>query len=294
MKHTWQFLQRIADSLERLAPPPVDGQVLSMGSSSSSSSLAYIWQGAAFGLRRIENMGHLPLDLIKAVDRQKELLLMNTRHFAQGYGANNVLLWGTRGAGKSSLVQSVCAEVYQHHRDLCLIEIARTELASLPELLRLIDAKSRRCIIFCDDLSFEPDDDEYKSLKSVLDGSLMNVTGQVVFYATSNRRHLMSREMSENEVQTVIHHGELRDERLSLTDRFGLWIGFHRINQDEYLDILESYAQHFQLDWSVDNADHHAEALQWSRERGGLSGRVAWQYISDIAGKQQRSLRTSP
>ncbi len=287
MATSLQIFRRIADALDRLSPPPIDAAVF------AEETLAYIWQGRALGLCGMDDIGYLPLSLIKAVDRQKKMLLDNTRNFASGYAANNVLLWGTRGAGKSSLVKSVCAEVYQTCPQLCLIEIARSELASLPELLRLIDDSTRRCIVFCDDLSFEPSDDEYKSLKSVLDGSLMNVTGRVVFYATSNRRHLMTREMSENEVQTVIHHGELRDERLSLTDRFGLWVGFHRINQEDYLAILESYAAYFQLNWSLENEDNRAEALQWSRERGGLSGRVAWQYISDVAGRQKRSLRIS-
>lgn len=272
------------EALERLAPLPADGRAL------EKQSVYHVWQGSVAGLQTMEINRHLPLSLILTVDQQKETLLRNTENFAAGYAANNALLWGCRGAGKSTLVKSVCAELYQRYPKLCLVEIGRADLDSMPELLGLLSASERRGIVFCDDLSFEPGDEAYKSLKSILDGGLMDVSGRVLFYATSNRRHLLSRDMSENAIETVIHGDELRDEHLSLTDRFGLWIGFHHVDQDGYLAMIAAYASHFSLDWSMDNEQHRAQALQWSRERGGRSGRVAWQYINDIAGRQQRAL----
>ena len=277
------LMQRLVGALERLAPQAVVLSVLERG------GFGFQWYGSG-GLEARSEVGALPLGLLLAVDDQKQALLANTRQFAGGYGANNALLWGARGTGKSSLVKSVCLEVHREHPELCLIEVPRGEMASLPVLLRVLSATRRRCVLFCDDLSFEPEEQAYKSLKSLLDGGLLESSSRVLFYATSNRRHLVTREISENEMQASIFQGELRDERLSLTDRFGLWIGFHRIDQQAFLAMIGQYANHFDLPWSESVAENRAEALRWFRQRGARSGRVAWQYICDLAGRHRKKV----
>ena len=277
------YLKRITAALERLAPQSLDVSAL------WQAKPAYFYHPERY-LLPIDHVHAHPLRLLRDIDAQKERLWDNTQRFAQGQSANSALLWGARGVGKSALVKSVSVALHAQYPTLCLIEIPRTELHDLPDLLAALREVERRIIIFCDDLSFEPDDDAYKSLKSVLDGSLLDVTHNTIFYATSNRRHLMTREVTENEVSAALHRDEMREERLSLTDRFGLWLGFHRIDQNSYLAMIAAYAEHYGLRWSLTTEKDYAEALLWSRERGNRSGRVAWQYIVDLAGRQGKSV----
>jgi predicted AAA+ superfamily ATPase len=233
----------------------------------------------------VKEVNRLALSLLKGIDAARDTLLENTRRFAVGLPANNALLWGARGMGKSSLVKAVHAEVPR----LTLIEIHREDIASLPHLLaHLREAPNRRFILFCDDLSFEALDTSYKSLKAVLEGGIEGRPDNVLFYATSNRRHLMPREMVENERSTAIHPGEAVEEKLSLSDRFGLWIGFHNCSQDDYLAMVKSYTEHYRL--TIDQAALRNEALAWALARGSRSGRVAWQYIQDLAGRLGKPL----
>lgn len=267
-------LTRIAEALERLSPPAP--------SLSLTAADAFLWQTEPDSLIPIPEVQAISLKLLKGIDRQKQALLDNTRQFIAGFSANNALLWGARGTGKSSLVKAVHA---YFRPDLVLVELARDDLPSLPRLLRLIRQQSRRVVIFCDDLSFENQDADYKSLKAVLDGGLEGRPEQVLFYATSNRRHLLSRSMMENEQATAINPGEAVEEKVSLSDRFGLWIGFHNTDQDTWLAMVDGYAAAFGITDKIDPNDLHAQALEWSITRGARSGRVAWQFIQDLAGK---------
>ena len=235
------------------------------------------------------------MKLLQGVDRAAAQLLDNTRRFASGLPANNALLWGARGMGKSSLVKAAHAEVRSELKlgkagsDLKLVEIHREDIASLPRCLGHIRASRHRFIVFCDDLSFDRDDTSYKSLKAVLEGGIEGRPGNVMFYATSNRRHLMPRDMVENERSTAINPSEAVEEKVSLSDRFGLWLGFHNGTQDQYFDMVRAYAAYHKLD--MPDADLIADALEWSMTRGGRSGRVAWQYIQDLAGRLGKELR---
>lgn len=267
-------LNRIADALERLAPPPP--------TLSFSGADAFLWQTEPDSLIPVPDVQAIPLDLLKGIDRQRQALLDNTRQFVAGFPANNALLWGARGTGKSSLVKAIHA---CFRPDLVLVELARDDLSSLPRLLRLLRQQPRRAIIFCDDLSFENQDADYKSLKAVLDGGLEGRPEQVLFYATSNRRHLLSRSMVENEQATAINPGEAVEEKVSLSDRFGLWLGFHNTDQDTWLAMIDSYADAFKLSGKISRDDLHAQALEWSITRGSRSGRVAWQFTQDLAGR---------
>jgi predicted AAA+ superfamily ATPase len=224
------------------------------------------------------------IDLLVGVARQKQLILDNTLQFASGRPANNAMLWGARGMGKSSLVKAAHAEANRRMPgSLALIEIAREDIATLPELLRLLRGERRRCLVFCDDLSFEREDADYKALKSVLDGGIEGRPANVLFYATSNRRHLMPRDMIENEKSTAINPAEAVEEKVSLSDRFGLWIGFHNTDQETFFAMIEGYAEAMAL--PIETEALRRAAVEWSVTRGGRSGRVAWQFIQDLAGR---------
>ena len=271
-------LNRIAEALERLAPsaPPRP---------SLTGADAFVWHPTpAPRLVPVPKVSAVPIALLKGVERQKEILLENTQRFAQGFPANNVMLWGARGTGKSSLVKAAHAAANDRaHGSLALIEIQREDIRTLPDLLNILRAQKRRCLVFCDDLSFEREDADYKALKSVLDGGIEGRPANVLFYATSNRRHLMARDMIENERSTAIHGSEAIEEKVSLSDRFGLWIGFHNADQDTFFAMIEGYAAHFGL--QVEAEELHREAVEWSVTRGARSGRVAWQFIQDLAGR---------
>ena len=268
---------RMAEALERLAPPRLAGAVPATGD-------AFVWEPQAGGLMAVASVASLPIRLLKGVDHARDTLLENTRRFAEGLPANNALLWGARGMGKSSLVKAVHAEVNRARKErLVLVEIHREEIASLPVLLRLLRASKRRFLLFCDDLSFDRDDTSYKSLKAALEGGIEGRPANMLFYATSNRRHLMPRDMMENERSTAINPSEAVEEKVSLSDRFGLWLGFHNCGQDEYLEMIEGYARHFGI--AVEKNALNARAIAWAAGRGSRSGRVAWQFIQDLAGE---------
>jgi predicted AAA+ superfamily ATPase len=270
-------LTRIAEALERLAPPPAAPAELGIAD-------AFVWHPAPPRLDPVRAVARVPISLLQGIARQKDILLENTLRFARGLPANNVMLWGARGMGKSSLVKAAHAEANaQVAGSLALIEIHREDIASLPELLRIVRDQPRRCLIFCDDLSFEREDSDYKALKSVLDGGIEGRPPNVLFYATSNRRHLMPRDMIENERSTAISPSEATEEKVSLSDRFGLWIGFHNCDQETFFAMVDGYAAFFGLDISRERL--HAEAVEWSVTRGARSGRVAWQFIQDLAGR---------
>jgi hypothetical protein len=245
---------------------------------------AFVWHPASHGLQPVARVNRVDLSLLKGIDRMRDILVENTERFARGLPANNVLLWGARGMGKSSLVKSVHAGVNRSQdKKLKLIEIHREDIETLPEVMALVRDSGHRFILFCDDLSFDGDDTSYKSLKAALEGGIEGRPGNVVFYATSNRRHLLPRDMMENERSTAINPSEAVEEKVSLSDRFGLWLGFHKCSQDEYLDMVRGYVGHFGL--PIKEAELVAEALEWSTTRGARSGRVAWQFVQDLAGR---------
>ena len=270
-------LTRIAEALDRLAPAPPDTMAFDMAD-------AFVWHPDGMRLQPVAHVAAVRLALLKGITPQRERLLSNTLQFAAGRPANNAMLWGARGNGKSSLIKAVHAEVLRlNPSSLALIEIAREDIVTLPILLNFLRATSRRCIVFCDDLSFEREDADYKALKSVLDGGIEGRPSNVLFYATSNRRHLMPREMIENERGSAIHPGEAVEEKISLSDRFGLWIGFHSCDQPTFFEMVDAYGAEFDI--PLDPAALHAEAVAWSAARGGRSGRVAWQFIQDLSGR---------
>jgi uncharacterized protein len=288
MTNDTELLTRIAAALERLAPPPV-------AAPDFDSAEAFVWHAAPEGFQAIVEINRVPLVLLKGIGRATDQLLDNTRRFADGLPANNALLWGARGMGKSSLVKAAHAEVgrglakKKAAHGLKLVEIHREDIDSLPRCLGHIRASHHRFIVFCDDLSFDHDDTSYKSLKAVLEGGIEGRPTNVVFYATSNRRHLMPRDMVDNERATAINPGEAVEEKVSLSDRFGLWLGFHNGSQDDYLDMVRGYAAYHKL--KVADAELVRDALEWSITRGGRSGRVAWQYIHDLAGRLGQKLK---
>lgn len=279
------LLRRIADALDRLSPPPPPAP-------DTAVTDAFIWHPKQHRLSPVAHVNRVALVLLRGVDRVRDTLAENTARFASGLPANNVLLWGARGMGKSSLVKAIHAETNVQRKmsdkPLKLIEIHREDIESLPELMGLLRADSHRWIVFCDDLSFDGQDTSYKSLKAALDGGVEGRPGNVVFYATSNRRHLLPRDMMENERSTSINPGEAIEEKVSLSDRFGLWLGFHKCSQDEYLEMVFGYAKHFKLNLDEDRL--RAESLEWATTRGSRSGRTAWQYIQDLAGRQGKQL----
>ncbi len=278
MTHDEQALiERIAKALERLSPPSPHAPVW-------GATEGFVWEAEGRALLPLARIARLPLLLLKGIDRQRDQLLANTRRFAQGLPANNALLWGARGTGKSALVKAVHAAVAaETGSTLKLVEIHREDIGSLGALLSLLAAAPVKAVLFCDDLSFGAHDAAYRPLKTVLEGGLAGRPANVVFYATSNRRHLMPREMIENERSTAIHADEAVEEKISLSDRFGLWLGFHNVSQGDYLAIVAAYAQHFGLKVGAD--DLQRRALEWAVTRGGRSGRVAWQFIEDLAGE---------
>ena len=275
-----QTLGRIADALEKLAFGAVRG---GQDTPAPSPLGTYVWQAELEALKPLEAVNRLPLDLLLGVDRPKALLLENTRRFAAGLPANNALLWGARGMGKSSLVKAIHGHLAAE-TPLELIEISRTDISSLGALNEVLSTRLAQCLIYCDDLSFDYDDGAYKSLKTVLDGGLAGRPSNVLFYATSNRRHLMPRDMVENEAGSAINPSEAVEEKLSLSDRFGLWLGFHKCDQETYLSMIEAYATHFGL--AAPREDWRAAALEWQVTRGARSGRVAWQFFQDLAGER--------
>jgi uncharacterized protein len=272
------LLNRIAEALERLAPPPP-------ASADLAKYEAFIWRSTPPGLDAVSKVNRVDLSLLRGIDLTRDELLENTRRFAKGLPANNALLWGARGMGKSSLVKASQAAVnLEVGGTLKIVEIHREDIDSLPQLTTLLRAHpGYRFIIFCDDLSFDAQDTSYKSLKAALDGGLEGRPPNVVFYATSNRRHLLPRDMIENERSTAINPSEAVQEKVSLSDRFGLWLGFHNCSQDEFFAMVDGYAKHHGLKISTDAL--HAAAVEWSVTRGARSGRVAWQLIQDLAGK---------
>lgn len=271
------LLLRLVEALERLAPPAAPASDL-------SAADAFVWHANPEWLEPVPHVNRVDLSLLQGIERQRDLLLDNTRRFSRGLPANNALLWGARGTGKSSLVKAVHAAVNAESAGaLALVEIHREDIPSLPRLLGRLRDSERRFLLFCDDLSFDAKDDSYKSLKAVLEGGVEGRPGNVVFYATSNRRHLMQREMSENERSTALMPGEEVEEKVSLSDRFGLWIGFHNVDQQTYLAIVRGYAREFGL--PIDDEALKAEAIEWQMTRGARSGRVAWQFIQDLAGR---------
>jgi predicted AAA+ superfamily ATPase len=276
------LLERIADALDRLAPPPPRATQL-------DAADAFIWHAQPEGLEPIDKVNRIDVSLLQGIEAQRDTLLDNTRRFSKGLPANNALLWGARGTGKSSLVKAVHAAINEEMPHiLALVEIHREDIPSLPRLLALLRNSPRRVLLFCDDLSFDAADESYKSLKAVLEGGVEGRPGNVVFYATSNRRHLMSRDMIENERSTAIHPGETTEEKVSLSDRFGLWLGFHNLDQATFFAIIEGYAKAFGL--PISQGELHAQAIEWSMSRGARSGRVAWQFIQDLAGRLGKTL----
>ncbi len=271
-------LARIAAALERLSPPPA--------TPSLEGADAFVWNPRAGRLDPVPTVAAVPLSMLAGIDQQAGILLANTERFARGLPANNAMLWGARGTGKSSLVKAVHGHVLASGETLALIEIQRDDLSTLPVLLDHLRTQDRRIVLFCDDLSFEREDADYKALKSVLDGGIRGRPENVLFYATSNRRHLMPRDMVENESGTAINPGEAVEEKISLSDRFGLWLGFHSIDQATYLAMIERYAAARGLDIAPETL--RAEALLWSVTRGARSGRVAFQFIEDLTGRLAR------
>ncbi|HOT82073.1 MAG: ATP-binding protein [Rhodospirillales bacterium] len=271
------LLRRLAEALDRLAPALPPGASLDDGD-------AFIWSAGASGLRAVASVNRLDLGLLQGIGQQAATLLANTERFAAGLPANNALLWGARGTGKSSLVKAIHGHINAERPGaLALVEIHREDIASLPELLLRLKASPRRCLLFCDDLSFDGRDASYKSLKAVLEGGIEGRPENVVFYATSNRRHLMPREMIDNERATAVNRGEAIEEKISLSDRFGLWLGFHSFDQATYLAIVHAYVRHYRLPVADDVVA--TEAIAWAQARGARSGRVAWQFIQDLAGR---------
>ncbi len=272
-----ELLTRIAAALERLAPPPAPPLRL-------DGADAFVWHPAPAHLAPVARVSRVDIALLKGVERQRDILLENTMRFARGLPANNAMLWGARGMGKSSLVKAVHAVVNQDVAgSIALVEIHREDIRTLPDLLNAVRGMTRRCLILCDDLSFEKEDADYKALKSVLDGGIEGRPENVLFYATSNRRHLMPRDMIENERSTAINPNESIEEKVSLSDRFGLWIGFHNCDQDTFFAMIDGYAA--ELGLPVGTEELHAAAVEWSITRGARSGRVAWQFIQEMAGR---------
>jgi hypothetical protein len=279
-----ELLKRIAEALERMAPRPA-------GALDLAGADAFVWHPEPAALAPVVKISRVEIGLLQGIEQQKTILLENTERFAAGLPANNAMLWGARGMGKSSLVKAVHAAVNaQRPGGLALIEIHREDIRTLPALLNLLRAQSRRCLILCDDLSFEREDADYKALKSVLDGGIEGRPDNVLFYATSNRRHLMPRDMMENERSTAINPGEAVEEKVSLSDRFGIWLGFHNGSQEQFFAMIEGYAGAYGL--PIETAALHAAAVEWSVTRGARSGRVAWQFIQDLAGRLGVTLTT--
>jgi predicted AAA+ superfamily ATPase len=282
------LLARIADALERLAPPATPRPDF-------AAADAFVWHADRSALAPVPKVNRVEIGLLRGVDRVRDLLVENTERFARGLPANNALLWGARGMGKSSLVKAAHAEINRGAKPedrLKLVEIHREDIESLPALMALMRVAAHRFIVFCDDLSFDSGDTSYKSLKAALEGGIEGRPANVLFYATSNRRHLLPRDMMENERGSAINPGEAIEEKVSLSDRFGLWLGFHHCSQDDYLAMVRGYAEHYALDAPAEEVER--EALEWATTRGARSGRTAWQFTQDLAGRLGRRLDVEP
>jgi hypothetical protein len=284
-KKVLSLLERLTNALEKLA------NLKSNQNLAITSADGYLWNAESLQLIPVNKINSIDLNLLKGIDHTKNILLKNTLQFSEGFTANNVLLWGARGMGKSSLIKSVHKEICSKNTSnrLILIEIYRDDINTLPKLISQLYKEKHQFIIFCDDLSFDDNETTYKSLKAVLDGGIMERSHNILFYATSNRRHLMPRSMIENENSTSISPSESAEEKISLSDRFGLWLGFYQCSQEEYLKIVKSYAIKFKL--KINNHDLDKQAIEWSVTRGSRSGRVAWQFIQDLAGKLKIKIR---
>ncbi|MEL6467180.1 MAG: ATP-binding protein [Pseudomonadota bacterium] len=271
-------MDRIAAALERMSPAPLDAPDF-------AAAAAFVWQTGPDRLEPIHKVSRIPLELLLGLDRARKTLLANTRQFAEGFPANNALLWGARGMGKSSLIKAIHGALQIEHEQLKIVELHREDLPSVGRLLSILrQAPDARFILFCDDLSFSHDDQHYKSLKAVLDGGIEGRPENVILYATSNRRHLMPRDMIENERGSAINPSEAVEEKVSLSDRFGLWLGFHACDQDQYLAMIRAYCAAYGVE--IDDDTLWAEAIEWQATRGARSGRVAWQYFCDLAGRR--------
>jgi len=277
-------LDQLIAAIERLGPQPVTAP-------NFAGADCFVWSAERSTLDPVRQVNRVEIGLIKGVDRVRDILVENTERFARGLPANNVLLWGARGMGKSSLVKAAHATInHLSDRPIKLIEIHREDIDTLPRLLGLLKNADHRFILFCDDLSFDHDDTSYKSLKAALEGGVEGRPDNVIFYATSNRRHLLPRDMIDNERSSAINPGEAVEEKVSLSDRFGLWLGFHKCSQDDYLAMVQGYAEHHAL--AVAPEQLQAEALEWATTRGSRSGRVAWQFVQDLAGRLGQPLKT--
>ncbi|PHQ97660.1 MAG: AAA family ATPase [Marinosulfonomonas sp.] len=274
-------LMRIAAALERISPPTASAPDF-------DAADAFVWHVEPDHLEPVADVNRVALELLVGIDRSRDTLLENTLQFARGLPANNALLWGARGMGKSSLVKAIHAAVLTRGHSLKIVEVQREDLPSIGQLLALLRNAPTRFLLFCDDLSFSHDDEHYKSLKAVLDGGMVGRPDNVVFYATSNRRHLMPRDMIENERGSAINPSEAVEEKVSLSDRFGLWLGFHSCTQDEYLEMIRRYCDAYGVEITMETL--RAEAVEWAATRGARSGRVAWQYFTDLAGRRGVSL----
>ena len=270
-------LERIAAALERMSPAPA-------GAPDFTAASAFVWHADPDRLVPVARVNRVDVELLVGIDRSRDTLLANTVQFAKGLPANNALLWGARGMGKSSLVKALHAKVHATHEGLKVVEVQREDLPTIGRCLEMLRGRQERFIMFCDDLSFGHDDAHYKSLKAVLDGGIEGRPENVVLYATSNRRHLMPRDMIENERSTSISPSEAVEEKVSLSDRFGLWLGFHPCDQDEYLAMIRGYCDAHNV--AIDDATLRSEAIEWQATRGSRSGRVAWQYFIDLAGRR--------
>ncbi|MGF1445016.1 MAG: ATP-binding protein [Pikeienuella sp.] len=270
-------MERIAAALERISPPPAPAPDF-------ASAQAFLWAVEPDRLIPVPRVNRVEIDLLIGIDRARDTLLDNTRRFARGLPANNVLLWGARGMGKSSLVKAAHAQAHAETGGLVLIEIHREDIPAIHRLLDLLRGDEHRFLVFCDDLSFDKDDQHYKSLKAVLDGGVAGRPENVLFYATSNRRHLMPRDMIENERSTAINPSEATEEKVSLSDRFGLWLGFHPCDQAQFLAMVRGYCDRFGI--AIDDETLRDEAIEWRQTRGAMSGRVAWQFVQDLAGRR--------
>ena len=269
-------MERVAEALERIAPAPLQAP-------NFEASTAYVWHVAPDALHPVSEVSRVDLSLLVGIERARDTLLQNTLQFARGFAANNALLWGARGMGKSSLVKAVHAVVLSEGLTLKIVELQREDLPSVGRLLNILRPSPHRFLLFCDDLSFSHDDQHYKSLKAVLDGGIEGRPENVLFYATSNRRHLMPRDMIENERSSAINPSEAVEEKVSLSDRFGLWLGFHPCSQDQYLAMINGYCAAYGL--TPEPEQMRAEAIEWQATRGARSGRVAWQFFIDLAGR---------
>ncbi|WEZ83562.1 ATP-binding protein [Rhizobium sp. 32-5/1] len=277
-------MQKLSAAIERIAGP-------APAVNDWNAAECFVWAPVRQHLQPVARPNRVELDLIRSVDHVRDILFDNTLRFAKGFPANNVLLWGARGMGKSSLVKAVHARIiHDSGVAMKLVEVHREDIATLPVLMDILKSAPVPVVVFCDDLSFDHDDTSYKSLKAVLDGGIEGRPANVLLYATSNRRHLLPRDMMENEQSTAINPSEAVEEKVSLSDRFGLWLGFYKCSQSDYLSMIDSYAAHFELE--TDTARLHAEALEWATTRGARSGRVAWQFIQDLAGRKQKHIDT--